>query len=145
MKLGKLDFKSLLAIIESILFTLGALCFLLVIIIPTNPIWALVAGIVCGLAGAIVWSYPLFVRLAKIAAKKTKQIKDAVKTNIENNKVNAEDVAKKILEDDDLQKHGYELHRANEYEYDSIADNIVDDVKAEPKVEEPNVNDKPAE
>ena len=111
-KLGK---ESLLSIIESSLFVLGAIFFLLVIVIPSNPVWALVAGILFGLAGAIVWSSPLFVQLAK---KLHNRIKDSTKV------ASAEDVAKDILDADNTQNDTYELHRADSYD-DLTEDNIV--------------------
>ena len=102
MKLGK---RSLLAIFESVLFTVGADFLLLVIIIPSNPIWALVAGIICGLAGAILWSCSFFVHIGY-----------SVHSRIKSTKINPEDVAKKILEDDDINENSYELHRADAYD-----------------------------
>ena len=101
MKLGK---ESLLAITEIALFSLGAIFFLLVVIIPSNPLWALILGILCGLAGAITWSCPLFVHMFQKIQKR-----------ITSSHLDSEAVAKKILEDDNLQENGYELHRAESY------------------------------
>ena len=109
MKLGK---GSLLAIVESALFIIGAIFFALVLIIPSNPTWALIAGILCGLAGAVMWSSSLFVRMGH-----------RVHTRVKHKRVNAEDVAKKILDDDD-DDETYELHRADDYE--KIEDIIPD-------------------
>ena len=111
MKLGK---GTILAIIETALFVIGACFFLLVLIIPANPVWALIAGLLFGLAGAIVWSCPLFVRMGQ-------KIHDRIKTA--NSQTSAEDVAKKILADDD-ESTNYELHRADAYEnYDHAQPN----------------------
>ena len=104
MKLGK---GSLSAIIETVCFTLGAIFFAMVLIIPTNPLWALIAGIFCGLAGAMIWSGSLFVRMGQ-----------KVNTRIRRKTVNATDVAKQILDDDDEMEEGYELHRATDYDHD---------------------------
>ena len=111
MKLGK---GALSAIIETALFAIGAIFFLLVIIIPSNPIWALVAGIICGLAGAILWSCSLFARMGHGLHKRIKATK-----------VNPADVAKQILEDDELETNGYELHRADSY--DNLAEAAISD------------------
>ena len=116
MKLGKGTF---LAIIETALFTFGAIFFLLVLIIPSNPIWALAAGIVCGLAGAIIWSCPFFVHLGQ-----------KLRRRIETTKINPEDIAKQILDDDDLEKNGYELHRIESY--DNPANEILPDLPERP-------------
>ena len=94
----KLEKEALLAIIESALFLLGAIFFLLVFMIPSNPIWALVAGIIFGLAGALTWSYPYFVRLFR---------------KMKGTTLSAEEVAKKINEDTDADS--YELHRTESY------------------------------
>lgn len=106
MKLGK---GSFLAIVETGFFVLGAVFFAMVLIIPTNPLWALIAGIFCGLAGAITWSSSLFVRMGQ-----------KVKTRVRRKTVNATDVAKQILEDDDELEDGYELHRTTSYDQDDI-------------------------
>ncbi|MCQ2381976.1 MAG: hypothetical protein MJ054_01585 [Clostridia bacterium] len=111
MKLGK---SSLLAIIEIALFTLGAVFFMLVLIIPSNPLWALVAGIFCGLAGAIIWSYSLISHLGH-----------GIHKRLTKNRITSEDVARKILEDDNLEKNGYELHRSssyNDYDKETLTD-----------------------
>ena len=111
MELGK---KTILAIIETALFVIGAIFFLIVLIVPANPIWALVAGILCGLTGAIVWSCSFFVHIGRKVGHK---LHDSIKST----KVNPEDVAKQILEDDDFKQ--YKLHRANAY--DTITDEII--------------------
>lgn len=108
MKLGK---GTLLAILESVLFVIGAVFFAIVLIIPANPIWALIAGILCGLAGAILWSSSLFVRMGQ-----------TIHHRIKSKTVNAESVAKQILNDDDTDDETYELHRTESY--DSIDDII---------------------
>ena len=120
MKLGK---GTLSAIIETALFTFGAIFFLIVLIIPSNPLWALVAGISCGLTGAIVWSCSFFVHIGRKVGHK---LHDSIKST----KVNPEDVAKQILEDDDFKQ--YELHRANAY------DTITDEIIAQDNQEEPD-------
>ena len=116
MKLGK---ESLIAIIESALFVLGAFFFLLVIIIPTNPIWALITGISLGLAGAIVWLYPYIVRLVKNIHTNLHQRIERLKGP----QINAEDVADKILKSERTKRKNYELHRADSY--DNITDEII--------------------
>lgn len=124
MKLGK---GTLLAILESVLFVIGAVFFAIVLIIPSNPIWALVAGIICGLAGAIMWSCSLFVRMGK-----------NIHHRIKSKTVNAESVAQQIL-DDDADDETYELHRAESY--DSI-DDIVPDLPDQSSIS-PDDNDAP--
>ena len=115
MKLGK---TSLLAILESVLFLIGAAFFAMVLIIPSNPIWALIAGISCGLTGAIIWSCSLFVRMGH-----------KVRATVHKQSVNAEDVAKKILSDDNLDTDTYELHRADDYDH---LDDIIPDLPEVP-------------
>ncbi len=110
----KLGIGTILAILESLLFVTGAVFCALVMVIPTNPIWALTAGIVCGLTGAIIWSCSLFVRTVK-----------KVHTKVQNKKVTPEEIAKKILTDEDLAEETYELHR-NENYTDDIDDIIPD-------------------
>lgn len=117
MKLGK---EALLAITESALFILGAFFFLLVFLIPSNPIWALIVGILFGLAGAILWSCPHFVHLFGKASQRMKV-----------NHSDVEAISKKIQGDDDT----YELHRANSYENYSNNDsfsNLADEFMAKP-------------
>jgi len=122
MKLGK---GSLLAITETAFFVLGAIFFVLVIAIPSNPIWALVAGIICGLAGAIIWSCSLIIRAAnKVGHKIHNQIERTVV-----NQVDAEKVAQSILSDDE--DTTYELHRADSY------NDITDDLMTSPNEEKP--------
>lgn len=121
-KLGK---EAILAIIESTLFALGAIFFLLVLIIPSNPVWALVAGILLGLAGAIVWLCPYVYRMMR---NLTHKIHNRIE-NIKGPTINAEDVAEQILKSDKTQRKSYELHRADAY------DNITDDIISQ--VEEP--------
>ncbi len=133
MKLGK---GTLSAIIETALFTFGAIFFLIVLIIPSNPLWALVAGISCGLTGAIVWSCSFFVRIGQRVGKLGHKIHDKV----ENSKINPENIAKKIIEDDDFKQ--YELHRADAY--DNYADEILPGIQESETITEPPLpTDKP--
>lgn len=60
MKLGK---AQILALIETALFAIGAVFFLLMLISPTSPIWMLIVGSIFGLTGAILWLCPNLVRL----------------------------------------------------------------------------------
>ncbi len=118
MKLGK---EALLAIVESALFIAGAVFFMLVLIIPSNPVWALIAGILFGLAGAIVWSYPYFVQLFR-----------RLKAND-----NVEDISQKIQGAEDPENNSYELHRSDSY--DNLADNVI----ANPNQPKPKAKNKP--
>ena len=127
MKLGNLDQKSILAMIETALFALGAVFFMLVLIIPTNPLWALIIGLLFGLAGTAVWLCPLLVQ-------KLQRLRQTVKNNIESTKVNSADVAKEILADDNFDKYGYELHRADSYI--NLTDDIIEKEK-ESVIQEP--------
>ena len=61
MKLGK---ATLFAIIECLLFISGAIFFLIVIIDPLNPLWALILGMILAGAGVIVWVAPLVRRMS---------------------------------------------------------------------------------
>ena len=130
MKLGK---GTLSAIIETALFTFGAIFFLIVLIIPSNPLWALVAGISCGLTGAIVWSCSFFVRISKRIGTRVGELGNKIHNKIEKNKVNPENVARKILEDDDIDH--YELHRADAY--DNYADEISPGIQESETITEP--------
>ena len=109
-KLGK---ESLLAVIECALFALGALFFLLTAMIPSNPIWALVVGILFGLAGAVLWSYPLFVRLAHKAHHKAQ--------NLAGKGEDINELSKKLQGADNPENNTYELHRSDSY------DDLTDD------------------
>lgn len=60
-KLGK---ASLLAIIECALFISGAVFFLVVLLDASNPLWALVIGLILAGAGVIVWVSPVIMRMA---------------------------------------------------------------------------------
>ncbi len=128
MKLGK---GTILAIFESLLFVIGAVFCALVLIIPSNPIWALGAGIACGLASAIMWSCSLFVRLGKRAHE-----------HHQDKKITADNVAKKILADD-ISEDTYELHRADDYA--SVEDIIPDVRPAEPVSIDDFLPDTPAQ
>ncbi len=114
--------------IETICFTLGAIFFVLVIAIPSNPIWALVAGIFCGLTGTIIWSCSLFIRLTQ---KTYRRIKKSVEVPT------AEDVAKTILDTEDTRADTYELHRADSY------NDLTDEIIFHPAKDEPIVAPKP--
>ena len=129
MKLGKEVF---LAMIETALFVAGAIFFLIVLIIPANPLWALIAGIACGLTGAIVWSCSFFVRISKRIGTRVGELGNKIHNKIEKNKVNPENVARKILEDDDIDH--YELHRADSY--DNYTDEILPGVLEPEKTSE---------
>ncbi|MCM1404254.1 MAG: hypothetical protein NC133_01990 [Prevotella sp.] len=109
MKLGK---EALLAIVESALFIIGAFFFMLVLIIPSNPVWALVFGILFGLAGAIVWLCPFVIRLVR----KIKLRQPTTETDIAS-------IAQKIQGADNPENNSYELHRSASYE--NLDDEIV--------------------
>ncbi len=110
MKLGK---EALLAIVESALFVIGAFFFMLVLIIPSNPVWALIMGILFGLAGAIVWLYPYLVRLI---------IRLKPNTDVAS-------ISQKIQGADNPENNSYELHRSDSYaNYDEMTAPV-----AEPK------------
>lgn len=117
MKLGKEVF---LAIVESALFAIGACFFAAVLIIPSNPVWALTAGIIFGLAGALLWSYP---RLAKLFHRvKARATQDS--PTIPNQPVD----------------ETYQLHRTDSYE-NFTQDNLNQPVESTPAYEpsyEPN-------
>ena len=140
MKLGK---ESLLAIIESALFVLGAFFFLLVAMIPSNPIWALVVGILFGLAGAVLWSYPLFVRLAHRAHRKAK--------NLVGKGEDINELSKKLQGADNPENNTYELHRSDSYDdltddfsYNSFTDALKTNIAAETApAESTTANEKP--
>jgi len=109
MKLGK---GTLLAIIESALFTLGAIFFLLALMIPATPIWMLIVGFLCGLAGAILWLYPTVARaISKLISNR--------KSNI----ANIADIAQKIQGADADENNTYELHRSDSY--DNLTDEYI--------------------
>jgi hypothetical protein len=127
MKIGK---EAVLAIIESALFVLGAVFFLLVLIIPSNPVWALIAGIVFGVTCAIVWLCPYVSHLIQNLILKIHHRIERIKGPT----INAEDVAEQILKSDKTQRKSYELHRADAY------DNITDDIISQ--VEEPTTTKK---
>lgn len=102
MKLGK---EALLAIVESALFVIGAFFFMLVLIIPSNPVWALIMGILFGLAGAIVWLYPYLIRMI-----------NRLKPNTD-----VASISQKIQGADNPENNSYELHRSDAYDnYDEI-------------------------
>ncbi|MBO4726741.1 MAG: hypothetical protein J5598_04045 [Clostridia bacterium] len=104
----KLEKGEILAIIETLCFIAGAVFFILVITIPSNPIWALIVGISCGLTGAIIWLCSLIIRTAgKVGHKIHNQIERTVV-----DKVDAEKIAKSIFKDED---DTYELHRVDTY------------------------------
>lgn len=109
MKLGK---ESLLAIIESALFVLGALFFLLTLVSVSTPIWMLIVGSLCGLSGAILWLYPFVVRMIAQAKSKRKNQQDQVA-----------EVSQKIQGADNPENDTYELHRADSY--DNLADKAL--------------------
>ncbi len=110
MKLGK---GSLLAIIESALFTAGAVFFLLTILSPSTPMWMLIVGFSCGLAGAILWLCPAIVRLlSKLLGGRKSQT------------ARIEDISQKIQGADKTDNDTYELHRKNSY--DNPSENIFD-------------------
>ena len=98
MKLGK---EALFAIIETALFAVGAGFFVMVLILPTSPNWALIMGIIFGLAGIALWLFPFFAKLIQ----RYKTAPDV--TNITQEILGAE-------ADDD----SYELHRSTPYLHD---------------------------
>ena len=103
MKLGK---ESLLAIIESALFVIGAGFFAYALMTNTNPIWAFVVGILFGLAGAILWSYSLLARFLR-----------------HHKTASAADISQQIQGADNPENNTYELHRAESY--DNLADEAI--------------------
>lgn len=117
MKLGK---GTLLAIVESTLFLIGAIFFLLVLIIPSTPIWALIVGICFGLAGAIVWLSPLLV-----------QMFHRISNHMKVNTASVEEISQKIQGSDRPENDTYELHRADSY--DNLTDEMI--THTEPKTE----------
>ena len=122
-KLGK---EALLAIVESALFITGAAFFMLVLIIPSNPVWALIVGILFGLAGAIVWLYPYFVQM------------------INRSKANTDvaSISQKIQGADNPENNSYELHRSDSY--DNVTDEPITRPVTKSKTEsEPKFEPKP--
>ena len=109
MKLGK---ESLLAIIESALFVLGALFFLLTLVSVSTPMWMLIVGSLCGLSGAILWLYPFVVRIITRAKSKHKNRQDQVAA-----------ISQQIQGADNPENDTYELHRADSY--DNLADKAL--------------------
>lgn len=126
----KLEKGSLFAIAETACFVIGAIFFVMVIAIPANPIWALIAGIFFGLAGAIIWSCSLIVHAASKVGHK---IHDQIERTVVN-QVDAEKVAKSILDDED---NTYELHRADSY--DDLTDITMEQHAEENQDTEPAV------
>lgn len=100
MKLGK---AQILALIETALFAIGAIFFLLMIISPASPIWMLIVGIIFGLAGAILWLYPLIVRLL---------------ATFKSDKSRIADLSKSIQGAEDPENSTYELRNPNSYQTD---------------------------
>ncbi len=109
MKLGK---GNLFAIIESALFTIGAIFFALALIIPSNPILMLIVGFLCGLAGIILWLYPTIARFFSESLR-----------NRSSNTAKIADIAQKIQGADNEKNNTYELHRSDSY--DNITDEII--------------------
>ncbi|MBR4419044.1 MAG: hypothetical protein IKT33_03500 [Clostridia bacterium] len=91
MKLGK---AQILALIETALFAIGAIFFLLMIISPASPIWMLIVGIMFGLAGAIMWLFPAIIRFL---------------ATFKNAKTRISDLSKSIQGADDPENSTYEL------------------------------------
>ena len=109
MKLGK---EALLAITEIALFLTGAVFFLLILILPTTPMWALIVGILFGLAGALLWAGSL---LAKFRHRDQNAVHD---------------ISQKIQGAGSPENNTYELHRADSYDnqnrnYQNIADEVT--------------------
>lgn len=62
MKLGK---NEIMAIVESALFLLGAIFMAIVFIVPSNPLWAFIIGLLLALIGVGLWVAPLIINLVK--------------------------------------------------------------------------------
>lgn len=52
MKLGK---NEIMAIVESALFLFGAIFMAIVFIVPSNPLWAFIIGLILALSGVGLW------------------------------------------------------------------------------------------
>lgn len=119
MKLGK---GTVLAIIECALFFIGAIFFLLMLISPASPIWMLIIGISCGLAGIALWVCPPLVRLITKVSGTNKQTRHE----------QIIDISQKIQGADNPENDTYELHRADSY------DNLTDDEYFSQKKQKPS-------
>ena len=64
MKLGK---NEIMAIVESALFLIGAIFMAIVFIVPSNPLWAFILGLVLALIAVGLWVIPLVVKPIKKA------------------------------------------------------------------------------
>lgn len=64
MKLGK---NEIMAIVESALFLVGAIFMAIVFIVPSNPLWAFILGLILALIAIGLWITPPIANLIKKA------------------------------------------------------------------------------
>ena len=74
----KLNKDELFAVIESVLFLIGAVFLSVVFIDDANPAWALWVGLLFALAGAALWARPLFAKFVNSVNSKNAKISDKI-------------------------------------------------------------------
>ena len=70
MKLGK---NEVMAIVESALFLVGAIFMAIVFIVPSNPLWAFILGLILALIAIGLWVTPPLTNLIKKAVAEKRE------------------------------------------------------------------------
>ena len=107
MKLGK---NEIMAIVESALFLVGAIFMAIVFIVPSNPLWAFILGLILALIAIGLWVTPPIANLIK------KTITEKRETTL-----TATSVAEATATDET-----YELHRPLNNEQPTAAEQPTD-------------------